>query len=233
MSELKIRFSRTKRQASIAGFATTERSRRGEGFAVWATLLAMGLSAGAAAGQSTGSSANPYQFRNEIFAGGNYTRAFTGPGLGSKNFGGWNASGTHYFTPLLGLSVDAMGTYGEAPLDGRAGAIANPAVRKHVFLVGPQFRWRMRPRWAASFRLMGGVVNSSYGSLPGTSGPAGLGLYESATKLAFRPGGNLDFNISPRMALRLSNGPLFERQNGGFRTQFSTSVGLVFRMGQR
>lgn len=194
-------------------------------------VLAFTLATAGAAAQSHGDTGSPYSFIDEVFVGGNYTRGFAGPGLAGSNFGGWNVSGTRYFSPLLGFALDAQGMYGHAPLNEPLSSFSDPQVRKHTFMAGPQIRWRRRARWSASIRLMAGVVNTSTGSLPtGQSAPA-LGLYENATKFAFRPGSTFDFHLSPRVSMRMSNGPIFERQNGGFKGQFSTSVGLVFRMG--
>lgn len=187
-------------------------------------LLILALCAAAAMAQTP----SPYSFTEEIYVGGNFTRSYAGPSLPAANFGGWNVSGTRYFNPILGLAVDAQGIYGRAPLEN-----SDPLVRKHYFLAGPQIRWRRGARLSASIRLMAGVVNTSTESLPDGITPTGLGMYQDATKLAFRPGTTLDFNLSPRMALRLSNGPLIERQNGTFKGQLSTSIGLVLRLRQR
>jgi hypothetical protein len=198
--------------------------------AILRTVAAFLVVAAGAIAQTAGGDSSPYSFRDEIFVGGNYTRASTGPDLSGANFGGWNVSHAHYFTPLLGMAVDAQGMYGNAPLDEALRSLSNPLIRKHSFLAGPQLRWRRGRRVAASIRLLTGVANTSTSDL---TTPTAFGLYENATKLAFKLGGALDFNLSPRMALRIANGALIERQNGGFKAQISPSVGLVFRFGSR
>jgi hypothetical protein len=76
---------------------------------VWQSRVArvfvgFALATAGAAAQSHGDTGSPYSFIDEVFVGGNYTRGFAGPGLAGSNFGGWNVSGTRYFSPLLGFS---------------------------------------------------------------------------------------------------------------------------------
>lgn len=176
---------------------------------------------------------NPYTFRNDVFVGGNYTRAASGQSLDQTNFGGWSASITHYLSPIWGATLDVQGAYGHAPLNSASGASLDPFVSKYIFLAGPQIRWRRRERYSSSIRLLAGVTDSIYDSDTGGASPATVGLYSNATKLAFKPGGVFDYNLSPRIAVRIAPGVLLERQGGSFQRDVNVSTGILFRLGKQ
>jgi hypothetical protein len=172
-------------------------------------------------------------YSNEVFAGGTYARANSGPDLNDTNFGGWDLSAAHYLTPFLGATVDVQGLYGHAPIAPSQFISANPLVSKYVFMAGPQLRWRQGyHRFDASLRLLAGVTDTNAQTPSGAVSPNVLGLYPNATKFAFKPGGTFDINLSPRMAIRYSAGVLLERENGDFQRDFDLSAGLVFRFGK-
>lgn len=195
------------------------------------TLL-FALLTGTAFGQRPDSIKSPYTFTNDLFVGGVFTREASGPNLDDTNFGGWNVSGTHYFTPRLGATADVQGFYGHAPIAASRFTSSGPLVSKYVFLAGPQYRWRTRPRYSSSIRMLVGVIDTDADTPSATILPAALELYPNATKFAFKPGLAFDLNITPRMAFRYSGGLLVERQNGDFQRDFNLSVGLLFRLGR-
>lgn len=195
-------------------------------------MLLLGLFTGTSFAQRPDSVPSPYDFANDLFVGGVFARGMSGPNLDDTNFGGWNVSGTHYFTPTLGTTVDVQGFYGHAPIAPSSFTLSDPLVSKYVFMAGPQYRWRKRARYSSSIRLLAGVTDTNSDTPSGTISPAMLGLYPNATKFAFKPGLAFDLNITPRMAFRYSGGVLVERQNGDFQRDFNLSVGLVFRLGR-
>jgi hypothetical protein len=197
------------------------------------SILTCGLGAATMPAAAQDAVKTPYSFGNEVFVGGNYMRAASGPVLGNTDFGGWNISATHYFTPLLGLTADFQGDYGHAPISPSPLLANNPFVYQHLFFLGPQVRWHRGERFASSLRVLIGatdaVSNSDTESVP----PSAFGLYPSATTLAIKPGGTFDVNLSPRVALRLAPGVLLERQGGSFQRDLSISTGFVFRIGKQ
>jgi hypothetical protein len=168
---------------------------------------------------------------NELYSGGVYARAKTGPSLNDTNFGGWNISTSHYFTPFLGASVDVQGMYGHAPVASSTLTASNPLVSKYLYMAGPNFRWRQGRRISGGIRLLAGVSNTNTSTSSGSLSPVELGLFPNATKLALKPGGTFDINLSSRWAIRYAAGVLLEHQNGDFQRDFDLSGGLVFRFG--
>lgn len=193
-------------------------------------LVVLGLCAGVAAAQATDVPKSPYTYHNDVFVGGSYLRTQLGPGLKDTNVAGWNVGATHYFTPHWGFAVDALGDYGHASVVGLSSA--NPSVYKYQFLAGPQIRWSIKKRYSSSIQLFAGAADShaDTGTLGGP--PTLFGFYPNATKLAFNPGTTFDYNLSPRVALRVSSGTLLERENGDFQSKFNISTGLLLRIGK-
>jgi hypothetical protein len=174
----------------------------------------------------------PTSTTNEFYSGGVYARAKSGPGLNDTNFGGWNISSAHYFTSFLGAAVDVQGMYGHAPVATSTPTTSDPLVAKYLYMAGPEFRWHQRRRISGGIRLLAGVSNTNASTPSGAFSPAQLGLFPNATKLALKPGGTFDINLSSRWAIRYSAGVLLERENADFQRGLDLSGGLVFRFGQ-
>jgi hypothetical protein len=168
---------------------------------------------------------------NELYSGGVYARAKTGPSLNDTNFGGWNISTSHYFTPFLGAAVDVQGMYGHAPVASSTLTASDPLVSKYLYMAGPNFRWHQGRRISGGIRLLAGVSDTNTSTSSGSLSPGELGLFPNATKLALKPGGTFDINLSSRWAIRYAAGVLLEHQNGDFQRDFDLSGGLVFRFG--
>lgn len=193
-------------------------------------LLILGLCAGVAAAQTADAPKNPYTYHNDIFVGGSYLRTQLGPSIKDTNFAGGNVGATHYFTPHLGFAVDGQADYGHASIVSLPSA--NPYVYQCLFLAGPQIRWSMKRRYSSSIQLLAGAADSVWDTKTLGGPPTAFGFYPNATKLAFNPGTTFDYNLSPRVALRVSSGSLLKRENGDFQSKFNVSTGLLFRIGK-
>jgi hypothetical protein len=174
----------------------------------------------------------PTSTANEFYSGGVYARAKTGPGLNDTKFGGWNISSAHYFTPFLGAAVDVQGMYGHAPVATSTLTTSDSLVSKYLYMAGPEFRWHQGRRIGGGIRLLAGVADTNTSTPEGALSPGALGLFPNATKLALKPGGTFDINLSSRWAIRSSAGVLLERANADFQRDLDLSGGLVFRFGK-
>jgi hypothetical protein len=201
---------------------------------VWkilATAVLFVLLAAMSFAQAPTESYAPTSTANEFYSGGVYARAKTGPGLNDTNFGGWNISTSHYFTPFLGATVDVQGMYSRAPVAPSAFTSSDFLVTKYLYMTGPEFRWHQGRRISGGIRLLAGVSDTNTSTSSGSLSPGELGLFPNATKLALKPGGTFDINLSSRWAIRYAAGVLLEHQNGDFQRDFDLSGGLVFRFG--
>jgi hypothetical protein len=193
-------------------------------------MVLLGLCAGVAAAQTADVPKSPYAYHNDVFVGGSYLRTQLGRSIKDTNFAGGNVGATHYFTPHLGFAVDGQADYGHASIVSLPSA--NPSVYKYQFMAGPQIRWSIKKRYSSSIQLFVGAVDSRADTDTLGGPPTMFGLYPNATKLAFNPGTTFDYNLSSRVALRISSGSLLERQNGDFQSEFNISTGLLFRIGK-
>lgn len=171
----------------------------------------------------------PYAFKNDVSLGALYFRGKSGPSLDDTNYAGWILSATHYFNPLIGIAADTQGVYGHAPMLSGSALTSDPLVSQYAYFVGPAIRWRMKPRYSSTARVLVGAATSIFDSDTLGQSPANFGLYPNQTKLAMKIGSNFDLNMSPRVALRISTGTVFERYSGGFDREFNISTGFVYR----
>jgi hypothetical protein len=161
---------------------------------------------------------------------GSYLRTQHGPKIKDANFAGGNVGATHYFTSHWGFVIDGQGNYGHASIVKLPSA--NPYVYQCLFLAGPQIRWSIKRRYSSSTQLLAGAADSVWDTKTLGGPPTMFGFYPNATKLAFKLGTTFDYNLSPRLALRVSSGSLLKRKGGDFQSKFNVSTGLLFRIGK-
>jgi hypothetical protein len=176
-----------------------------------------------------------YENRWDIYGGAQYSHfnPSAGRNFAAINLLGWNGTVTAYFRPVWGIEASARGLYGtiDAPQNG-FGVPTNPKMSEHLFLFGPTFRLFRHQNYAAGLHALVGAAYGSFDSdfPPGIS-PNQIGVYNN--KLAF--GGALgaysDYNLSPRLAVRIIAD--YQPTRYGFSTQseFAGSVGIVYKMG--
>jgi len=147
----------------------------------------------------------------------------------------WDAALTRYWSERLGLTFDGRGNYGTAFVYLRlnSGNITRPAVSYYEALVGPTYRFKLRPRYSISGRVEGGMALSNFSGDTNGFGTANLGLYPDQTTYAF--GGSIigEWNLTPNMSLRMA--PEFMATGFGSDMQHNlgATYGLVYRFGKQ
>ena len=143
----------------------------------------------------------------EVFGGYSLLHAHTL--VGDHNASGWDGSIAGNFNRWFGLKADFSGHYT---------SIAGIAVRDHNFLFGPQISYRTDKLTPFAHLLLGGSHLS--------------GDFPSDTSLAWALGGGVDWNVLPRVAVRLVQADLLQtrfgddnQNNGRF------SFGVIFKFG--
>jgi hypothetical protein len=176
-----------------------------------------------------------YEERWDLYGGAQYSHfnPSAGRNFAAINLLGWNGTATAYFRPSWGIEASVRGLYGTIDaLDNGLGVPTNPKMSEHLFLFGPTFRLLRRQNYAAGLHTL---IGAAYGSFdndfpPGVS-PNQIGVYNN--KLAF--GGAFgawgDYNLTPRISVRLIGD--YQPTRYGFSTQneFAGSVGIVYKMG--
>lgn len=171
-----------------------------------------------------------YDHKYEAYFGGGYLRFLPG-NLQHTNEEAWNLGVTRYFDRNLGITVDARGLYGSAYTYNNPYNIHNPTIYQIAGTAGPQYRFYKRPHVGISGRVMAGVL---YGNQTGDTRNLGtqLRLYPNATAAAVTAGLPIDFNVSPKLAVRLT--PEYFLTTLGSTTQNNRgfTAGIVYRFGK-
>lgn len=183
-----------------------------------------------------------YSHRFEIFGGGGYLRFRPGQNLQKNNEVTWAASATYYLNPKLGIIADARGGYGNAKIGNTIYNIPNPLITEYTFMAGPSYRFYAKQKMAASAHVLAGY---SLGNFDGGSKaiPATLlGMWATSNKPVFSVGVNLDYNLYPNLAFRVTPtyvGTTFRgidlksgNSNGSIQNNFGINAGIVYRFGK-
>jgi hypothetical protein len=192
-----------------------------------------------------------YDNRYEIYGGLAYANGQAGQDLTQHyNMGGGELMGTYWFGPVLRIPNNHLGVVA----DFRFGAGTTPVlptgaqfglnrvtVRQYIFGGGLQYRW-IKDRYAAVdfHAIAGGAYGDFDSAIDGY--PAGqqqapnaayVGLYDNHFAPWAAAGGSIDFNYSPKVAVRLQPDITFEHFGTSTREFFGISMGLVYRLGKR
>lgn len=171
-----------------------------------------------------------YSSRYEVFFGGGYQRFLPG-NLQHASLRSWDVGLSRYYTRKLAATVDFRGQYGEAYTYNNPYHINTPSISQYAFLVGPQYRFYARPKVAISARVLGGGIYGNFSN--DTRNLANqLGLYPDGTVAAVNAALPIDFNLSPKLAVRIAPDYLFT--NFGSTTQHNRGVtaNIVYRFGK-
>ena len=109
-----------------------------------------------------------------------------------------------YWSEKLGLTFDGRGNYGTAFVGLNEASVTRPAISHYDVLVGPTYRFRMRPRYSIAGSVKGGVAISNFASDTNKFGTAVLGLYPDGTTYAINASLIGEVNVTPNLSLRLA-----------------------------
>jgi hypothetical protein len=196
-----------------------------------------------------------YDNRWEIYGGLNFMNGQAGqlqPGR-RYNMGGAEGMGTYWLTNKLGVAADIRFGAGTTP-------VLSPFYNRVVVMQtigsgGVQYRGPKNRYVAIDFHALGGGTYGDFNyavnhfpkspehpegspvsacAADQTSAQTGnLGLYCNHVAPYGAVGGSIDFNESPRLAIRLQPDLTFEHFGTETREFFAISMGVVYRLGKR
>ena len=174
-----------------------------------------------------------YSHRWEVGGGGGYLRWRSGPYLQKNNEVTFWMNGTYFLNPKLGITGDVRGAYGNAKIGNTIYVLNNPQISEYTFLAGPTYRVYAQQKTAVSLYALGGTALGKFGG--GSKGipDVDLGLWPSAdARAAFTVGANLDYNLFPNLALRVSPTYVGTTFGGTLQNSLGFNLGAVYRFGR-
>lgn len=169
----------------------------------------------------------------EIFVGAGYQRFTPGPDLERNTMYSWDAALTRYYSERLGITLDGRGYYGTAFTGLNSTSLTRPAISHYDVLIGPTYRFKLRPRYSIAGRVEGGVAMSDFSGDTNGFGTAVLGLYPDGTTYAFNASIIGEWNISPSLSLRLAPEYMGNGFGSTLQNDFGFTYGFVYRFGRR
>lgn len=174
----------------------------------------------------------------EVFVGGGYQRFTPGATLQRNTMYSWNAALTRYYSERLGITLDGRGYYGTAFTGLNFSSITRPAISHYDVLIGPTYRFRLRPRYSLAGRVEGGVAMGNFtGDTNGFGricppGQACL-LNADATTYAFTASLIGEWNLTQNFALRLAPEYTGNGFGSGLQNDLGFTYGFVYKFGKR
>jgi hypothetical protein len=175
-----------------------------------------------------------YTHRWEVGGGGGWVRYRSGEFLQKNSEIAFWANTSYYLNRILGITAEVRGAYGNAKVGNNFADVANPQISEYPFMAGPTYRFRMRERTALSgFALFGTAIGKFDGDSKGIPATQ-LGMWPSTNaRPAFSVGVNLDLNVYPNLAFRITPSYLGTTFGGTLENNAGFEMGLVFRFGRQ
>lgn len=189
-----------------------------------------------------------YDNKWEVYGGLAFANGQAGQTLSHRyNMGGGEAMGTYWLSNRLGVAGDYRFGAGTTP-------VISPyynrvLVYQSIFSGGAQLRGPKNRYAAIDLHALAGATRGTFdhavNNYPGGSpvsacaanqqpGQRGnLGLYCNVTAPWGAVGGSVDFNKSPKLAIRVSPDLVFEHFGTELREYVGVSLGVVYRLGKR
>ena len=195
--------------------------------------------------------AETYSHRSEVAGGGGFLRFQSGAPQRNSEVT-FFMSGTYFLNPKLGIIGEIRGAYGRAKIGNTACTVSgcspiflgfNPPISEYPFFGGVAYRLYAKEKIAVTATGEGGVALGKFDGAAKGLTSAELGVWQSTTKPAFSVGVNLDYNLYPNLAFRVSPtyvGTFFRRDpadvnhgsNGTIQNNVGVNIGLVYRFGK-
>ena len=175
-----------------------------------------------------------YSHRWEVGGGGGYLRFRSGENLQRNNEVLWATWGQYNLSPKLGIVLNGQGAYGNAKISNfySLNNIFRPSIQQYNILGGVAYRFYAKEKLSASAQVLGGA---SVGLFQGNITPLKseqIGMWPSETRPAFSAGVNVDYNLFPNFALRVTPTYLGTTFGGTVQNNLGVNFGVVYRFGK-
>jgi hypothetical protein len=175
-----------------------------------------------------------YSHRWEVGGGGGYLRFRSGQNLQRNNEVLWQASGTYYLSPKLGIVGDARGMYGDAKISNfySLNNIFRPSISEYTFMGGVNYRVYMKEKLAVGVTGLAGIA---LGKFQGNIVPLKseqIGMWPTQDRAVFSAGVNVDYNFFPNFAVRATPTYVGTTFGNSLQNNLGVNVGIIYRFGR-
>jgi hypothetical protein len=187
-----------------------------------------------------------YSHRYEAYVGMGYLRFFPGPGSPQPGLPltglqrvteyAWNVGVTRYFNEKFGVTVDGRGWYGSAYVGNNintGGGTNKPAISEYAGMVGPTYRFLLKPKFSVSGRVLAGAAYGNFSGDIATNTPESLGLYPDGASVAVSVSVPVEYNFSPAIGFRVAPEYLMTNFGSTIQNNRGFTGGLVIRWGKQ
>jgi hypothetical protein len=180
--------------------------------------------------------AETYGHKWEVGGGGGFERFRSGQFQQQDSQITFWASTMYALNPKVGIIGEVRGAYGHAkianPLPSGATLGFNPQISEYNFMAGPSYRFVRKEKFSASAFAEGGMGLGKFaGDSKGLSA-ADIGVWTGDYGASFSAGLNLDYNLYPNLAVRVTPSYLGTTFGSTLQNSKGINAGVVYRFGK-
>jgi hypothetical protein len=177
-----------------------------------------------------------YGHRWEVGGGGGFERFRSGEYQRQDNQVTFWASTLYAINPKFGIVGEVRGAYGKAklnnPLPSGNFLGFSPQISEYNFMAGPSFRIVRKEKFSASVFGEGGLGLGKFAGDSKGLTAADIGVWTGDYAASFTAGVNLDYNLYPNLAVRVTPTYLGTTFGNGVQNTKGLNIGVVYRFGK-
>lgn len=176
-----------------------------------------------------------YSHKWEVGGGGGFVRFRPGKYLQQSNEITFWASTMYALNPKLGVIGEVRGAYGNAKIgnilpSGNTLSF-NPKISEYSFMAGPSYRFVSKERFSVSGFAEGGAGLGKFAGDSKGLTASEIGVWTGDYAASFSAGLNLDYNLYPNLAFRVTPNYLGTTYGGTLQNSKGVNAGIVYRFG--
>jgi len=174
-----------------------------------------------------------YSHLYEAYVGAGYMRFVLPSPLQKVNQYNWDAGFTRYYSERLGVTLDGRGIYGTAYVYNNGSNVFKPAIAEYAVMLGPTYRFYLKPRYSIAGRVMGGFLMGDFSGDANGVPTSQTHLYSDGYTYGISAALMGEYNLTPAVGLRVAPEYFASGFGSSLENNYGFTASIVYRFGKQ
>lgn len=174
-----------------------------------------------------------YSHLYEAYVGAGYMRFALPSPLQKVNQYNWDAGLTRYYSERLGVTLDGRGIYGTAYVYNNGSNVFRPAISEYAVMLGPSYRFYLKPRYSIAGRVMGGFLTGNFSGDANGVPISQTHLYADGFTYGLSAALMAEYNLAPAVGLRVAPEYFASGFGSSLENNYGFTASIVYRFGKQ
>jgi hypothetical protein len=174
-----------------------------------------------------------YSHLYEAYVGAGYMRFVLPSPLQKVNQYNWDAGFTRYYSERFGVTLDGRGIYGTAYVYNNGSNVFRPAIAEYAVMLGPTYRFYLKPRYSIAGRVMGGFLMGDFSGDANGVPTTQTHLYSDGYTYGVSAALMGEYNLTPAVGLRVAPEYFASGFGSTLESNYGFTASIVYRFGKQ